>query len=234
MALNVTIWRIALAEPGVEPLAAGILSADETARAARFVRPHDQRRFVLGRAALRGLLGAALAIAPRDVPITVNAHGKPSVAGAPLSFNLSHSQDWALLAIGPPVDLGIDIEAIAPAQPGLAERFFAPAEAAALARVDGAAHAAAFTRVWTRKEAVVKAIGMGLSAPLERFVVPHEAADVSRLLACGFDADLSTRLQLLDCPAPDGFLASLAIAAGSDDVSLAPRSLASLRSLLAC
>jgi 4'-phosphopantetheinyl transferase len=232
MALNVTVWQIDLAEPDADGAAATVLTPAETARAARFARPQDQRRFVIGRGALRGLLGQALATAPPDLALAESDNGKPFVPGAPLRFNLSHSHDWALLAIGPAIEIGIDLEAIAPPEPGLAERFFAPEEAEALARLRAEELAIAFTRVWTRKEAVVKAIGAGLRAPLDGFVVSDAAALMSRLARCDFDPPLALQLQIHDCPAPDGFLASLAIAAGDAAVTLEVRCLASVRALL--
>lgn len=234
MTLNVTVWLIDLAEPGVEAIASAVLTAEERARAARFVHPADQRRFVIGRAAMRGLLGQALDVAPARAPLAVSDTGKPVLLGppAPISFNLSHSRDVAVLAIGPALDLGVDIEAVAAPADGVAQRFFAPEEIAALAPLSGDALAKAFTRIWTRKEAVLKAIGAGLRAPLDGFVVPHAPAAISRLASCAFDRQLTRRLQLLDCPVPDGFLASVAIAADDAPVALEVKPLGSLRRLL--
>lgn len=148
-----------------------ILGADERARAARFRFARDRRRFVVRRARLRQLLGAAVGRAPAALVFAGSSHGKPLLADGP-PFSLSHSADMMLLAIGEG-DVGCDIEWIDPALdwPPLAETFFTATERAALAALPPAAARRAFFACWARKEAFVKALGLGLSYPLDAFEV---------------------------------------------------------------
>jgi 4'-phosphopantetheinyl transferase len=158
------------------------LSQDEQARAARFVFSRDRDRYIVGRGQLRLILANHAGTAPGEVRLDYGVHGKPLLADGP-SFNLSHSRGWAALALCPKpgVDIGIDIEAHRPIEDGLAERFFSTAERAALQTLEPAERVAGFFRCWTRKEAFLKATGVGLSRPLDSFDVtlgPDEPARI--------------------------------------------------------
>ncbi|MDB5673907.1 MAG: hypothetical protein JWM65_889 [Sphingomonas bacterium] len=150
---------------------AHLLGADERARADRFRFPRDRRRFVVRRARLRQLLGSWVDRAPETLVFSENSHGKPILAGGP-PFGLSHSADMMMLAIGD-ADVGCDLEWIDPALdwPPLAETFFTPTERAALTALPPEAARHAFFACWARKEAFVKALGLGLSYPLDAFDV---------------------------------------------------------------
>lgn len=151
---------------------ADTLSADELERAGRYRVESARRSFVAVRAALRRVLGARLGLAPAEVRLAVDGYGRPSVDG-PVSFNVSHSGALGLIAVADGERrVGIDVEQVRPETDfrSLAARFFHPEEAAAIGdRRD------AFFRCWTRKEAVVKALGHGLSHPLDGFVVEVDA-----------------------------------------------------------
>lgn len=149
----------------------GLLGADERARADRFRFARDRRRFIVRRARLRQWLGAWVGRAPEALTFAENGHGKPFLVDGP-PFSLSHSAEMMMLAIGD-ADVGCDIERIDPAldwQP-LAEAFFTGAECAALAVLPPDAGRRAFFACWARKEAFVKALGLGLSYPLDAFDV---------------------------------------------------------------
>ena len=151
-----------------------LLSPAERARADRYRLERDRRRFLVRRAKLRMLLAEALACRPEAVPIEADPHGKPFVEGHPgLAFNLSHARDAALVAIGRDVALGCDLEWRDPelACARVAERLFAPRERAALAQLPPGRWVEGFYNCWTRKEAYVKALGLGLSYPLVAFSV---------------------------------------------------------------
>jgi 4'-phosphopantetheinyl transferase len=152
-----------------------IIGADERARADRFRFPRDRRRFVVRRARLRQMLGAWVDRAPEALTFTENSHGKPILVDGP-HFSLSHSADMMMLAIGD-AEVGCDIERIDPALdwPPLAETFFTTTERAALAALPPEAARRAFFACWARKEAFVKALGLGLSYPLDAFDVSVEA-----------------------------------------------------------
>ena len=155
------------------------LSAAERTRAAAFLHPPSRARFVAGRAALRGILAAYLGGASNDLAIDTDEFGKPWVAGAPC-FNVSHSADRAVVAVAmSPV--GVDIERI-DERPGLlaiVEGFFADAEVTALRRHDRDSFAPSFFGCWTRKEALIKAVGSGLGVPLRAFEVSVPPAPAS-------------------------------------------------------
>jgi 4'-phosphopantetheinyl transferase len=177
---DLRIWHASLDLD--DDLAAGLaetLADDERARAARFMFERDRRRFVAARGILRSILGAMLALDANRVRFAYAERGKPSLAGElghDISFNLAHSEGHALIAVANGADVGVDLEAIQPRiEPlAIAERFFAPNERAALRALPEAEHLPAFFRCWTRKEAYIKALGSGLSHPLDQFEVPIE------------------------------------------------------------
>ena len=108
-----------------------------------------------------------------DAPFTIESgsHGKPFVSALPwLEFNVSHAGTHAVLAFARDQPLGVDIEPCerSVSVAGVSERFFAAHESAALARVEPARRLGAFLQLWTRKEAVLKALGAGLGFGLDR------------------------------------------------------------------
>lgn len=125
-----------------------------------------------GRAPLKALLARYLTISPDALSLTDDAHGRPHLAGHHgLHFNWSHSGDHAMVAIACDLpELGVDIEQRRerPRALALAQRFFAEGEHAALQQLPAACRNEAFLRLWTAKEAVLKAHGRGLAYGLER------------------------------------------------------------------
>ncbi|MDR6502579.1 4'-phosphopantetheinyl transferase [Burkholderia ambifaria] len=171
-------WRVPLASP-----AYAALSDDERARAARFMRHEDAVRSAATRAALRDVLGAALGVAPHAVAIVVDEAGRPSpdpAHGTTLDFNVSHAGDHALLAWVPAGRVGVDIESCSRTTDwrALTGEVCAPAEAAYLDGLPPDARAGEFMRVWSAKEALLKALGTGISGGLRAFAVmpPRDAA----------------------------------------------------------
>ncbi|MEU3774622.1 4'-phosphopantetheinyl transferase superfamily protein [Streptomyces sp. NPDC032472] len=145
---------------------AGVLSAAERARMARFAVAADRDRYLTAHVALRILLGRRLGQRPEDVPITHAAcagcggpHGRPVVPGNPVHFSLSHAGEFFVIAFSEHAAVGVDVERVPPsALPGALH----PEEEAELALLAPADRPAAFARAWTRKEAVLKALGTGL------------------------------------------------------------------------
>ena len=188
------------------------LPGEELERAARFRRPADAQRFLLGRLLARRALGQGLSCAPASVPLALDANGKPFVAGCALRFNLSHSGEWVVLALARGFEVGVDIEQVKPVQDraALAAGFFHPREREA----GDAMTDEQFLRVWTRKEALSKAIGLGLGLAPDSFAVSgpgREAAVVDLPPPHGPAA----RWRLLDLPAPTGYVAAAAVAAAA-------------------
>ena len=161
---DVHVWQVDLAAhwPGAHEM----LDDAERARVARFVFEEDQRRYRNSHAALRRILGAYLAVGAAEVRLRADVNGKPAIEnGEALAFNLSHSGEWALLALSRDASVGVDIEARIEAAriPELAHSVFTAAEVAALEGLEGADLEQAFLRGWTRKEACLKVRGVGLT-----------------------------------------------------------------------
>jgi 4'-phosphopantetheinyl transferase len=159
------------------------LDADELQRAARFRRSIDRDRFVARRGLMRAHLGQELGIAPQMVRIATDACGKPFLRDDPdLAFNLSHSNGLALLATTRGGMIGCDIEWRNPelACPRVAERLFAAEEYETLTALPLEQWIAGFYNCWTRKEAYVKALGLGLSYPLDAFTVSVAPGEPAR------------------------------------------------------
>jgi len=171
-------WRVPLASP-----AYAALSDAERARAGRYLRHEDAVRSAATRAALRDVLGAALDLAPNDIAIVVDASGRPSLDPAhrvSLDFNVSHAGDHALIAWADTGRVGVDIESCNRTTDwrALTSEVCAAAEAAYLDSLPPGARADAFMRVWSAKEALLKALGTGISGGLRAFAVvpPRDAA----------------------------------------------------------
>jgi 4'-phosphopantetheinyl transferase len=167
-----------------------LLSRDERARAEKYHFARDRQNYVVARATLRRLLGKRLRIAPELVEFTETEYGKPRIAAVhgavDAEFNVSHSGSLALFAFASGRAIGVDVELIReiPDADDLAERFFSAAEVGSLNALPREKRSLAFLTCWTRKEAVIKALGMGLSCPLDAFDVtidPDAPADITRM-----------------------------------------------------
>lgn len=178
---------------------AAFLSVDEQARAARFAFERDRQRFMLSHGLLRLILARYLGTAAGQIQFVTGAHGKPAVndpsgASPSLEFSLSHSGDYALVALATGRAVGVDVELFKPEVEALklAQRFFSPEESQAIARLQGEAQQRLFYRYWTAKEAYLKGRGVGLSLGLDRFEIlfdgPSSAARVRWTDSGAFDS----------------------------------------------
>jgi 4'-phosphopantetheinyl transferase len=185
---EVGVWlvRLDLAPETVARLAR-LLGEDERRRAARFHSRPDARSFIVGRAALRKILGDCLGVDARAVHFAVGARGKPELAGpfqgTAVRFNASRSGTLGLYAVTRVGRVGVDIECRRPLPDleAIAGWVFSPREREGLRALPSARRAEGFLNCWTRKEAYVKAIGEGLSYPLERFTVSLAPGAAARL-----------------------------------------------------
>jgi len=174
----VHLWSASLdlSSDQVESLGA-MLSASEQNRSSRLRLPLLRNRAIVTRATLRLLLGHYLKLAPEAVSLTTSLHGKPELSDdAVLRFNLSHSGGLAIYALTLKQAIGIDIEQIRPTPYALsiAQRHWTKDEVQALeiyAATGEGNLEAGFLTCWTRKEAWLKAIGMGLHRPMDSFQV---------------------------------------------------------------
>ena len=179
----ITVWRIALdaARPPDAHLMAE-LSAAERERAARFATDPLRNRWLHGHVAMRTILARELAIPARDIAYLTGEHGKPQLAWhgpPPVDFSFSDVESIALLAVSRGGPVGVDVETVREnvAITPISESRFAIAERDAVRDAPESERAARFYRIWTRKEAALKAIGVGLSQGLARFSVPVAATE---------------------------------------------------------
>jgi 4'-phosphopantetheinyl transferase len=219
---QIHLWLFSLAaSPTASAAQAKLLSGDETARADRFHFARDRVGFIAGRASLRRILGHYLEADPAALAFSYGPAGKPDLrapsGGKAVKFNLSHSAGWALLAVTRGRELGVDLERLRVEADlaAVARRFFAPAEFQALAAFAPPLDAQAFCACWTRKEALLKAFGAGLSLPLDGFCVSIDPRQPARLISTGFRPEEARRWSLadvrLDPPLAQDFRAALAV-----------------------
>ena len=190
-----------------------ILSPDERTRANRFHFECHRDRFIRARGVLRRLLGGYLGADPAALVFAYSSFGKPALAGehaSGLAFNVSHSEDLALFALSRRGDLGVDVEAIRslPDRDSLARELFCHGEVRSLDALGAELKDDAFFSCWTRKEAFVKAIGDGLSRPLDQFEVTFTGDERPSLRVID-DARESARWSLYGLSPGAGFAAAL-------------------------
>lgn len=172
--MQIDLWYApaAVDQPnGLEDRCLGWLSHDEIERADRFRRPTSRHQFVVGRGMCRCLLGQRLATDPRLIQFQLAAHGKPQLAGpSSVQFNIAHTEGMVLCGFAEGAPIGVDVERLCRRTDlALAKRYFAPSEVEWVFRQPEPAQLPAFLRVWTLKESFIKAIGTGLSTPLDAF-----------------------------------------------------------------
>lgn len=174
---QVQVWRVPLqTTPATLATLEGSLSSEERARADRFRFARDRRGYVVTRAVLRALLARVLALEPSGVRLQLGPQGKPFLAPthhSDVQFNVAHSHELALIALARGLQLGVDVEYrrdLHDAQ-SIAKRFFSGQEVRAMLAAPMARQHELFFRIWTRKEAFIKATGKGLSQPLGAFNV---------------------------------------------------------------
>jgi 4'-phosphopantetheinyl transferase len=181
---EIHVWRLEFPSLGSTQAGWQVMSDEERARAERFRFLPDCERFCQSRFLLRLVLGEYLGLDPSKVPIVVDEHGKPSVdeIASPrgLQFNLTHSRSMALLALTIGQSIGIDVEDIGGIESTdvttMAEGICTEHEREAIAKLEQEERTRAFLRCWTRKEALLKAVGVGLLGRLDRFEVPLDCS----------------------------------------------------------
>jgi len=160
-----------------------LLNDREKTQEPRFYFAKDRRRYLVTRALVRTVLSRYARIAPCDWVFTENSYGRPEIDNAEaklmqLSFNISHTHSLIVLGITKDRELGVDVENVCARQVSIdiANRFFAPEEVSALNKVPTPQQQDRFFEYWTFKESYIKARGMGLSIPLDKFSFhfPHE------------------------------------------------------------
>lgn len=214
----VHVWRSSTrVSPSRLAALSRLLSPDEADRSARFFFEPDRRRYVVARGLLRELLGHYLRFSPAALCFRYGPYGKPELAVPAVlpavHFNVSHSGELILLAVASGRRIGIDVEYVRnlPDASDLAMRFFSPRERAAFARLPPDLQQAAFFACWTRKESFIKAIGEGLSHPLDAFDVPVEPETPPRLFQTRSDPGAAARWRMCEVDPGPGYAATLTV-----------------------
>jgi 4'-phosphopantetheinyl transferase len=214
---RVDVWRVNLDEPPTAASEASVLSADEIARANRFHFEKDRIHFTQCRSALRVVLAGYLAIPASEIRFEYLPSGKPQLVAEQnpcvLQFNVSHSANIALIAVGSEHRLGVDIEKTRcdVDTTSLAERFFSLRERAGLQALPDHLLVPGFFACWTRKEAFLKATGDGLSFPLADFsVTTHPDLD-PELEEIRGNTEPCKQWFLADLSVVDGYRATVAL-----------------------
>lgn len=213
---EVHVWRVELEQPEyVLEKFRGTLEENELHRASRFHFEKHRRYFVVGRGALRRLLAQYLNDKPETFRLSYGAYGKPALNGkhkdSRLRFNMSHSHEVALFAFAEDREVGVDVEHVRAdfASEDIARRFFSRREVETFNTLPRHDQVTGFFRCWTRKEAFIKVIGLGLSQPLDQFdvtLVPEQPAAL--LWVSGDDA---TRWSLYDLEVGGDYAGALAV-----------------------
>lgn len=211
---DVHVWTVRI--QASDELAANferVLTSDEMDRAARFRFDGLRHSYVIARGTLRSLLGRYLDVPPASVRLNYGSRGKPALpSDAGLEFNTTHSGGLAAFAFTVGCPIGVDVEQIRPLTElnDIASRFFCREEAAEILSLPPSERERAFFLCWTRKEAYIKAIGDGLSTPLDDFRVTLRDHETARLVHLGQDIDAARAWTLEDLGLASGYAAALA------------------------
>ncbi len=219
LCLTPDVWLCGLDRPAEDVDALhGLLSPDERRRAARYRFDSHRRRFIVGRGMLRTILGQYAASEPRELCFQYGSAGKPMLkrksGHAPIYFNMSHSHELAMIAISRSHDVGVDLERIRPlSYQGIVRRFFSESERVGIESLPPEARLSAFFRVWTCKEACLKAWSHGLSSPLSQVGISMPLDESPRMAQTGGDCSETRRWTLYEMNPLPGWVAAVAVEA---------------------
>ncbi len=201
-----------------------LVPPDELRRARRFVRREHQEAFLTQRVFLRSLLSRYVPVSPLKLEFSLGERGKPSLPGDRPHFNLSHAADRALLAVATDFALGVDIERLdAKIDPReLGPTVLAPSETPLVEGLGGAIQKRAFLRIWCRKEACLKAAGVGLLDDLISLSVATDRVDLRRCGDRRIDPERAPIVFVQDLDMGDAHVAALATTAPCAPVAAAP------------
>ena len=211
----VDIWRVTLdlSNDSVNFLGSS-LSVEESKRASRFHFQVDRDRFIVAHGCLRDILGRYLRCEPHRINIITGDYGKPALlSDAGFEFNLSHSGEYALIAIARGHRLGIDVERIRPEieLERMARRYFSAGEFSELMALPPDQRDVGFFNCWTRKEAYIKAQGLGLSLRLDSFDVSLTPSGSTILRATRPEPQEADHWTLLSINVAPGYAGALAV-----------------------
>jgi 4'-phosphopantetheinyl transferase len=212
---EVHVWAVQLdGHASVIREMALLLDDEERGRASRFRRRVDRDRFIVAHAELRRVLARYLRMPADRLRFHRDRFGKPSLAHqTALTFNLTHGDSVALIAVARGRPVGVDVERVTPIDDAfdIAEICFAPAERRALHAVPPRQVSHAFFNCWTRKEAFIKAVGTGFSAPLKAFEVSLEPDSPARLRRVSGSARVASSWTMEALRPAAGYVGALAV-----------------------
>ncbi len=214
----VRVWRVPLlVSDGVVARYVACLSEDESARADRFRFEADRRKFVVARGTLRYLLGERFDCAASAITFCYGKYGKPETSASPdgashFHFNLSHSGEMALCALGGDRNVGVDIEKVKPIQRlgSMMDRCLVEVEKLQVTAQPEDEQSRAFLQYWTCKEAYLKAIGLGLAQSMTTVEV-----DLSAPKLVTAPKPCAEEWQLYKLDLPESYVGALVVAGKS-------------------
>jgi len=191
-----------------------ILDFNERARAQRFVKEIDRKRFVVGHGKLRRILADYLSLSPEEIAFATQSQGKPFVAGdrsAALKFNLSHSDNYLLVGVSKDFEVGVDIEKWTDSidYEGVLGLCFSESERSFWRDLPADQRQSLFYRQWVRKESFVKAVGQGLA--LDVSLVETTLTGASQFLSLPVECGLPENWSLIDLKLPAGISGAITI-----------------------
>jgi 4'-phosphopantetheinyl transferase len=215
---EIHVWRASLDQPVPRfQRLKQLLSPDESMRAEQFHFEQDRKRFIACHGILRTILGRYLNVDPNRLQFCNGKNGKPALAhefdNGSIHFNLSHSNEIVLYGFARDQQMGVDIERIRniSEMDQITKRFFSKTENEILRNLPDNQKKEAFFNCWTRKEAFIKAIGEGLSYPLNKFVVSLVPGEPARLLRIEGDSKAASRWFIQELNPAPGFAAAFAV-----------------------
>lgn len=214
---DVHIWQVMLDDPShAVPEMRALLAVDERARCERLRTPQLQRRFIVRRGLLRLLLSRYIGFDAAAIRFAAGQYGKPALASdqnaGHIYFNISDSDAMTLYAFTGVGEIGVDVERVVPI-PDLAQvaaHWFSPLEQLQLGELPPPAQTSAFYRCWTRKEAIIKCVGTGLTYPVRSFSVNLTPGKPALLLQA--DDERLHAFDLTSIPVAQPFIAACAVA----------------------
>jgi 4'-phosphopantetheinyl transferase len=218
---DVHVWSVRLRQPAVQlSMASQTLSADELARAQRFRFERDRDAFIAARGALRAIVGRYLDLDPASLEFSYGPHGKPALTGATadlgLNFNLSHSHTDALVALTHGRPVGVDLEYVLPFEgvDDFPTRIFSARELTEFQALPLSQRDLAFYSAWTRKEAFIKATGLGFSMSAAEVEVTFSPGEPAQLISLQGSREAAARWTMCNLTGPRGYAAAVVVQDG--------------------
>lgn len=208
---EVHVWQFSLLVEDPDALLV-YLTPEEQQRACRLRMERVRRQFIVARAGMRRLLGGYLGLPADRVPIRNTPTGRPELVDGSIDFNLSHSESIGLLAVSGSGRVGVDVERVRTIAEidNLVTRFFAPTERERYFRLEVADRREAFFQAWTRKEAILKAIGRGVQS-LDLCEVGFGPADEAVVRRLEEDSQAHLRWQMHVWEPEEGYRAAVVV-----------------------